>query len=271
MPGYRCIKCNKKYYSKKIFDSKQCRYCKGKIVRNNKRKIEKPRRTEINMDLMIFRRRKRKGVKRVDLKDIFALEMDIEVKEDLTDPDWEPGARDFWTKSRCTGASMPVSSLYSTRKIDHTATKKKASLVKGRAGRKGPNSIMGKAILGTGTISANQLVANKKWSFLKPWTNFEWCHLVGDCLGGPTESNNLVAASYSANTYMAAMEMIIAGHTELSVKVAAYCSTLHVAEYITYNVLKKGKSLFYREIDAKILYFSTTDFDSVQNDLKQAI
>ncbi|WNG46149.1 hypothetical protein F0U60_20045 [Archangium minus] len=97
----------------------------------------------------------------------------------------------------------------------------------------------------------------------------EWCHLRAASLGGATVPRNLVAASYSANTFMAVIESRIRGNSNVQVEVEAHCSRQHVAERIVYKVRSKKdrRTNIQFNIDAKCKYFTATDGRIVGNHL----
>ncbi|WP_179403443.1 hypothetical protein [Burkholderia guangdongensis] len=99
----------------------------------------------------------------------------------------------------------------------------------------------------------------------------EWCHLWASCLGGPTTSDNLVAASYACNTFMMAIETNLKSRTDLCISVSAYCSDANgnVADAIRYKIFEvgTGKELFNRLIDATAQHFSRSDLMQLQQDL----
>ncbi|CAO3429811.1 hypothetical protein [Azospirillum doebereinerae] len=138
--------------------------------------------------------------------------------------------------------------------------KKMTSVITGVAGRLGTNAVMGAFLYKKGTVSASKVSGGAKF-ILGGKTHDEWCHLIGDALGGPTTGENLVAGSYGANTYMACLEKLLKGRTEIELKVVAHCNTAHVAEYIEFtpklrsNTAKKIKFT----IDAKNYYFTEQD------------
>ena len=121
------------------------------------------------------------------------------------------------------------------------------------------------------SISAAKFSKRGKKFYQGSKTHYEWCHLVGDSLGGDTTGTNLVAGSYGCNTYMATIEKLLIGKTELVIKVTALCNNEHVAEFIRYEIWPLGKSkathLKSFMIDAANFYFTTADMVEVQNDL----
>ncbi|WNG35720.1 hypothetical protein F0U61_20145 [Archangium violaceum] len=100
-----------------------------------------------------------------------------------------------------------------------------------------------------------------------PQNNEEWCHLLAASLGGATVPKNLVAASYSANTFMLVIESLIRGNSNVQVEVEAHCSRQHVAEWIVYKVRSKKdrRSNIQFNIDAKCTDFTATDGSIVGN------
>lgn len=97
----------------------------------------------------------------------------------------------------------------------------------------------------------------------------EWCHLIADSLGGVTTPRNLVAASYSANTMMGAIEKCLHGRAEFEVRVIAYCSAPHVAEFFSYGIRHhtSHQALIF-SIDAANTEFSLADVSFVANAFK---
>ncbi|MEJ6710250.1 MAG: hypothetical protein QNK92_15900 [Amylibacter sp.] len=94
------------------------------------------------------------------------------------------------------------------------------------------------------------------------YASLEWCHLVGDCLGGLTVHSNLVAASFGANTEMLAIEHCLKGRAEFGVLIQAQCSKAHVAEVIIYNVKHmKSQKIQSWQINARNDYFTKDDFE----------
>jgi len=106
----------------------------------------------------------------------------------------------------------------------------------------------------------------------------EWCHLQGAALGGPTIANNLVSASFAANSEMFIMEMLLKGKTDLYITVKVYVTSMNgdeadVAEYIKYiiranNVRNKTKD-YVRWIDGRSDGFSEHDGNALKNELRQ--
>jgi hypothetical protein len=73
----------------------------------------------------------------------------------------------------------------------------------------------------------------------KKGADFEWCHLIADSLGGPTEQANLACATYHANTAMLCIERELKGKTYLDVRVEMDVRRgTHIAEKITYQIRK---------------------------------
>lgn len=86
----------------------------------------------------------------------------------------------------------------------------------------------------------------------------EWNHLIADCLGGPTEPHNLVAASAACNSFMLNIESCLRGKGHISLVVTAFCNAANIAEWIKYEIINKGKSKIYN-IDATNHYFTHED------------
>ena len=138
--------------------------------------------------------------------------------------------------------------------------------IRATAGRLALNSVMGRylGIPSPSNLPAWQHAGTVRYSVNKAQSS-EWCHLVADSLGGPSVPQNLVAASYSANTYMAALEVLLKGQTDLAVEVKVRCSQPHVAEYIYYRILHRKRAKLYQvEIDGRADGFSDADLDRVQ-------
>ncbi|MDX1546458.1 MAG: hypothetical protein R3247_05700 [Rhodothermales bacterium] len=131
-------------------------------------------------------------------------------------------------------------------------------------------SAMGRAINGGGSLTAWAHAGYPEYKD-DPKASAEWCHLLADSLGGPTESGNLVAASYSANTYMAAIESQVANaRGAFEIKIEAYGLSPHVAELIIYRVRATAGPVdgpvksdeFW--IDGRCTGFSAGDFENIK-------
>ncbi len=280
---YFCPDCGRKYYTK-VGTNGTCKYCLSnpKLVANRRRKKDKQGKDEINMDLGIFSKPSRKSAtKSYEYKPpVFEDEDEDEVAEelanldeDLDDFDFEPPARDFDIAMRLTsGPERWEDGERNLKNVIVSITKTSSATIGARAGRPQTTAqAMGFAIKGKGTLSASK-VSHRSTSY-KPGgkTHDEWCHLVGDALGGGTDSANLVAGSYGCNTYMAAVEMLLIGQTHLQVEAEAFCSADHVAEFIRYkiaSVLNPNKSYeFY--LDAANNHFTKEDLKDVQEELSK--
>jgi hypothetical protein len=136
---------------------------------------------------------------------------------------------------------------------DVTFKKVMADSVQGSAVRGNTNSKMGTSA----HAASGRGVAKKKGDTFKG-DHEEWNHLIADCLGGPTEPHNLVAASAACNSFMLNIESCIRGKSHISLVVTAFCSKEHIAEWIKYEITNKGKSLVYA-IDATSPYFTRDD------------
>lgn len=138
------------------------------------------------------------------------------------------------------------------------------------AGRLNLNLVMGRAL---GAPRPFNLPAWKHAGTTKhsvdKYASSEWCHLVADSLGGPSVPLNVAAASYSANTYMAAMEVMLKGQASLTLEVTFRCSAPHVGEWIFYRITHRPSGQFTLvEIDARAGGFSATDLTNVQTALR---
>ncbi len=111
---------------------------------------------------------------------------------------------------------------------------------------------------------------------LNRYKSLEWCHLQADSLGGPTQVDNLVAASFAANTEMLVIEHFLKGKTQFAVEVTAFCSAPHVAEFIYYEVHKASLNntftrKFTRLIDARNDYLTKADAEDLRSKLSTAL
>ena len=79
-------------------------------------------------------------------------------------------------------------------------------------------------------------------------SRFEWCHLIADCLGGPTTENNLVCGSNYANTAQLCIERLLVGksHLEVSVRAELRLGT-DLCELITYRIRATGRTGEFQE------------------------
>lgn len=101
----------------------------------------------------------------------------------------------------------------------------------------------------------------------------EWCHLQAASLGGDTTANNLVSASYAANSYMMSIEMLLINRSDLALTVTAYCTddSCVSAEAIRYRVYKGSRQVLDELIDATAQHFSKDDMEQVRERVKRAI
>ncbi len=138
--------------------------------------------------------------------------------------------------------------------------------ITGTAGRLNLNTIMGRHC-GAPTpakYSAWRHAGTTPFKTNK-YASSEWCHLIADSLGGPSEPRNVVAASYSANTYMAALEALLQGQAACRVEVTVRCSAAHIGEWIFYRVAHRASGQSYQvEIDGQAAGFCATDLQNVQ-------
>lgn len=101
------------------------------------------------------------------------------------------------------------------------------------------------------------------------FSSYEWCHLIADSLGGVTAENNLVAASFSANTHMGALEMLLKGQSSLLLQVTANCQLEHLAISIEYTIRCPAKNKRYSVlIDGTVGNFSEVDVLREQGKLR---
>ncbi|NYZ13295.1 hypothetical protein HL658_12100 [Azospirillum sp. RWY-5-1] len=198
-----------------------------------------------------------------------------EPMEDLDDDTWEPPARSYNINMRLTtGLFRMTCRMINLIAFNQAMTKERSQLITGVAGREPCCDVMGIAINGKGKVSAAHYASSVgKWPDLliskktkDPKQKPEWCHLIADSLGGPTAADNLVAASYGANTYMAVIEALLKGHTALRVTVKAYCSADHFAELIVYKIDYNHHSISF-DIDGRNYNFTIDDMKDVQDKL----
>jgi hypothetical protein len=139
------------------------------------------------------------------------------------------------------------------------------------AGRLDLNRVMGKHMgpPAPSKYPAWRYVGSTSYS-VNRFDSSEWCHLVADSLGGPSEPSNLVAASFSANTYMAALEALLKGQSALSLSVTAHCSAPNLGEWIFYRIRHRQSGKSYDEaIDARASGFNAANLTSVQTNLQR--
>lgn len=154
---------------------------------------------------------------------------------------------------------------------DSTYLMKANSVIRGKHGRGDLPAIMKKHLgwAKPSRCTAWRYAGTTNYSKNK-FTSSEWCHLIADSLGGPSTGDNLVAASFSANTYMAAIEAMLQSQSALSLEVIVHCSAKCLAEWIEYNIHHKGKGKSYPtiHIDALAKGFCDQDLLRVQTDLQ---
>jgi hypothetical protein len=82
-------------------------------------------------------------------------------------------------------------------------------------------------------------------------SNFEWCHLIADSLGGATTANNLFCGTYHANTAMLCIESVLRAQTQLEVKVDVTMQlNSHLGLIIDYQVRNPNSGkIFSTKID----------------------
>ena len=98
-----------------------------------------------------------------------------------------------------------------------------------------------------------------------PKLDYEWCHIIADCLGGPTSAANLFAGGYHANTHMMYIEMACKGRGYLEVRVQVFVSHPKVGDHIIYSIREKGsnRAALSITIDALSQGFSRKDRDDL--------
>lgn len=145
-------------------------------------------------------------------------------------------------------------------------TKVKSAPVRGSAVRKNANTVMGNSAhkwSGRGVEKAKGMAYRGDYE--------EWNHLIADCLGGPTTQDNLVSASSACNSYMLNIEACLRGKSGFTVEVKAYCSALHVAEWIVYKIIAGNGSSLLKEIDARNVYFTKDDGSELRREVMRFI
>lgn len=218
-----------------------------------------------------------------DLEEVEAKELE----KDAADFDFVPNSTRWEFDQRLTSADMAARTVFPVlTSLKKTQITQITAPVEGER-QKQCCHIMG-SHLGVSSLSAhgasNQIGSpiGKKWTSGEKDTA-EWCHLIGVSLGGYTKADNLVSASYCANTYMGVIEKFLQARTDLDVRIEIFgvvhanpklaAISKQVAELIVYEVFdhmvgtKKAKF----EIDARINAFSAADRDTVQNQLKSQI
>jgi hypothetical protein len=82
-------------------------------------------------------------------------------------------------------------------------------------------------------------------------SRFEWCHLIADSLGGPTNANNLFCGTYHANTAMLCIEKVLRGKTHLEVKIdVTIRAKTELGLIINYQVRNpRSSNIFSKRID----------------------
>lgn len=287
---YRCPSC-KRHFCSQIFKKWTCPSCKSndKLKLATRRQKDKIYKDEIDLTSQLANRigkNKAKMARKAQAKSyarFFEVDSEDEEIVDNGEPEvdlddlWEPEVHTYDINMRLTsGLFRAQCRQFDPSMYDQALIKRKSQLVAGTAGRQSCCVVMGAEILGKGTISAAGYAKMvNKWpdppSIFEPKdakSRPEWCHLIADSLGGPTEHENLVSASYGANTYMAVIEAMIKGHTGLLITVEAYCSATHFAEFIVYTIQPRNSSAYIRyTIDGRNYRFTKDDMTDVQNEL----
>jgi hypothetical protein len=267
MPHYKCPNCKKHYFSAVIRNA-TCKYCSGNypLRRYLARKKDSAYVDECDMDGLLYKRPKRNVKRKFSTKQL--QEFCVNNQQDLDDADWEPKARNFNLNMRLTesGKNNMIQRSVNNVVVIPLFKKSMTKRITKAAGRHTTGAVMGSHICGKGTISASKVSSGKKYSRgAKDYD--EWCHLIGDALGGATIAKNLVAGSYSANTFMAVLEILLKGETALELNVWATCYKEHVAEFIYFQVqlVKDTNKNITFTIDAKCRYFTAKDMHEQQN------
>jgi hypothetical protein len=137
------------------------------------------------------------------------------------------------------------------------------------AGRGNTATVMGAALNGGTPLSATDHAQAQLNQGPLP-VAYDWCHVIGDCLGGPTIASNLYAGGVHANTAMMYIEMAIKGRTFLEVQVEIGTPSPNVAEWFKYRVRKRNSTIAPLEIviDSRSAGFSRQDRDDQNRDVK---
>ncbi len=136
------------------------------------------------------------------------------------------------------------------------STNGRQKVVWSNALRKDAGGVMGKAINGTGSLSASDYVrhVNSEWSktvfAISNPDDYEWCHLWGHGLGGDETPENLVAGTHACNTEQLEIESWLRDkaarrtylHIEVRAQIAKNGPPYHLAEMIEYKVYAAGES-----------------------------
>jgi hypothetical protein len=101
--------------------------------------------------------------------------------------------------------------------------------------------------------------------------SLEWCHLVADSLGGATAGNNLVAASFGANTHMLAIESCLHARTDVTIRVTAHCSHENCAEFIVYEIINRSTKALAIGIDARNDLFPSSAYEAIRQEVNAHI
>lgn len=185
---------------------------------------------------------------------------DIRVVEDESadDPEWAPPPEHDVTQRLTTTASTLRQVFHSPRVVLTTAW------TSVRPALRGPRNT--KAVMDNQTADE---YATQHGADIAAGREFEWCHMIADCLGGATKKENLFCGGKHANTHMEVIEHHLMGRTEfeVSVEVQARENTCF-AEYLIYRVRSgAGQTEWSATIDSLSAGFSREDKQKVDTEL----
>ena len=186
------------------------------------------------------------------------------------DPEYLPSKEGFSIAMRYTDDARETFTGVPKGQLPHTKKMKTFAITAAKA-RTSQQAVMNKVLKKPKT--AWQLAGRPSYKKNKKKSS-EWCHLQGASLGGPTVDENLISASFAANSIMCVMEMALAGKTDLRVTVTPYVISIdgdqqHVAECIRYLIsAKDSKKPFDEWIDARGDGFLKQDADKLRESLE---
>lgn len=288
---FRCIPCNKVYALQKSLwdqthrrdDDPLCRSCKGQTLASGSgaRKLRggailltaaaASRRERM---ARITTRRSKARAEEVHARRHGSLAFDSDLSDDSdsdssdSDDDYLPQPdRPYNIRMRLTQGAYRARGHHDR---DAGCVQRMAGSILGTAGRLDLNRVMGRH-MGPPTPSnypAWRHVGAPSYA-VDRFSSCEWCHLIADSLGGPSEPRNLVAASFCANTYMAAVETLLKGQSALSLTVTVHCSAPYLGEWIYYRIDHRSSGQSYDvSIDARADGFCARDLRDVQTALQ---
>ncbi len=237
------------------------------IYKRSKRKITKTRKAQESVRQELFDDQ----LRRLGFDDLDDDDKDTGEDYDYANPaNFNPNMR--YTNSKGSGRACRD---WSGLRFKHSKASGVVRIANAVGRPESPGSVMGKA-LGVKAKSAQRWAGRGKPYKVNRFASLEWCHLQADSLGGPTSVDNLVAASFAANTEMLVIEHELKGKTQFGVEVGAFGDAPHVAEFIEYKVYRmpfsgSNRLLYTRVIDARNDYFTKDDAAALSRALKDAL